>query len=441
MVQKIVTFFCCCFLLCWLSSVAFSAESRSNGRWHNIEIGFNVTFPDRVSNQDLALKKISEVGIKHVRIYEVFHGKKGNTYQKRLKMALDTVLRYEMLPMLSISNFPAEVLPSESEQKRIQKQLPRKVASKVSKILRYSNRFPPNDLEQYKIKLQELIYFLFQNYSQDIVTQWIFEIGNEPDAPLYYWGTAEQLKSISLAIIEVFKENGIHNIGGFGMTHHAVFPNENNFLSRTGYSHLMRDSCTSQKKDWFISFHLYKRKNRQIQLGDLGQLNLLPDWIATALNPVMITEWNVSELGYKAEKIFTRPGAWGKNFIDLLIACHRYKVDRLYLFKLMDTPLFSVPQLGAFDIHGEPKNWYSEFIAILQVIQAGYQIRNLMNGAVAIQGKEGNIVILADKKKGVNVPVNYQWVYSPARGKLKQRELAIKAGSWGVFRLDGKNGI
>ncbi|TXI25867.1 MAG: hypothetical protein E6Q61_01705, partial [Nitrosomonas sp.] len=160
-----------------------------NDNWHQLEIGFNLDYPDRVPLFESALSKISELGIRHVYIYEIFDGKQGNEYQARLKKALDSVLKHGMIPMICISNIHARLqLTSKEIKKQLNAALPLSIEKQIDGILTYSNRYPPNDWQSYTASIQELIDFLFSTYGSEIVQTWPFEIGNEPDAPRYFWG-------------------------------------------------------------------------------------------------------------------------------------------------------------------------------------------------------------------------------------------------------------
>ncbi|MDU9048765.1 MAG: hypothetical protein Q3M30_07925 [Candidatus Electrothrix sp. Rat3] len=426
-----IFFFLLCGLICCMAFPSLSLPE-----WHKVEIGFNLSYPDRVPQKKLALKKINQIGVHHVRIFEIFYG--SITYQKRLKTALDLIVENGMIPMLSISNVPAELIPGKKKREENTILLPAKVKKRIAKTLLYSNRFPPNDLQQYKKKIQSLLDFLFHNYGREQVVQWWFEIGNEPDAPMYFWGTPRQFEQISKAAAEVLKMNGILHIGGYGVTHHAIFPVEYLDSRSRAYREIMRNSfSTANDKKLFISFHLYDRD----KLSNYSDpLEKFPTWIRESQRQLIISEWNVSSQARKAKKIFTSPGAWGKFFLQLLISCHRNKVDRVYLFKLMDSNIFSSTQLGAFDIHGRPKGWYLEFIAIWKAIHRGYQINVLSSHAVLILGKEGESIIVAGKKP-ITMDIKYDLSYSPLggnKGQSSSRETTVQAGMWAILKQNKK---
>jgi hypothetical protein len=401
-------------------------------RWHTLEIGFNLGYPGRVPQQQNALDKISALGIRHIRIYEIFSCNSLLSYQNILKQALDITLKNNMIPMLSISNIPKDLQPDQKTIKKLETLLPVRVKNQVTEIMRYSNRFPPGDMQQYTMEIQKLILFLFETYGQDQVQTWWFEIGNEPDAPLYYWGTSKQFQKTADSIVKILKKNGIKNIGGFGATQHSIFPNESLSNRSHEYNRLMEKNIISADSYSFISFHMYARNNKNTQSKPLKELS---DWIYLGQKKIFITEWNVSSEGAIASKTFNKKGEWGLKFIQLLVSCHQKRIDRLYLFKLMDSLLFTTNQLGAFYSNNKPKKWYNDFVSIWEVIKKGYLITSLPCGGISLQGRTGAKIIVAGSKEIQFNHNLYHLSYSSYKIKIKQN-IIIPAGKWAVLKLN-----
>jgi len=105
-------------LLCGIAPYASAAKL------HHLDIGFNLGYPDRVHFFEPALAEIQRLGIRDVRIYEVFDGRVGNSYQIRLKRALNRVLARGMHPMLTISNMNAHLQRDALGRLRVTAQLP-----------------------------------------------------------------------------------------------------------------------------------------------------------------------------------------------------------------------------------------------------------------------------------------------------------------------------
>lgn len=429
-VRAFVVLLNCHLLFCgWILSAKATQPLVKKEPWYTLDIGFNLDYPGRVPIQESALNEINNLGINHVRIYEIFAGKGEVTYQKRLKLALDTILKYRMQPMLSISNVPIVLVPDIKERESLRKSLPDRVARQIPEILQYSNRFPPSNLSEYKEKIQELLDFLFDTYGYEQVRHWWFEIGNEPDAPRFFWGSPIQFKLITETATETLIQNNLFRVGGYGVTSHAIFQNETNGDSSREYKKLMADVFSENNDDKFMSFHLYERNNKQ---NHTEPMSGLPDWIVNSQRQVMITEWNVSSQGRKAKKIFNSPGTWGKQFIHLLVDCYHKKIDRLYLFKLMDSPLFNTAQLGAFDRSGKSKRWFHEFRVTWQVIRNGYQVCLLPHGGVSIRCRNGSKIVLAGSKP-IDIGKNFQQIYSSDKGHVRQNGIVTK-GKWAILK-------
>ncbi len=397
-----------------------------NDNWHQLEIGFNLDYPDRVPLFEPALLKISELGIRHVYIYEIFDGKQGNEYQTRLKKALDSVLKHGMIPTICISNIHARLQPTNKEiKKQLNAALPLSIEKQIDGILTYSNRYPPNDWQNYTASIQELVNFLFSTYGSEIVQTWPFEIGNEPDASRFFWGNPSQFLEMYTRAEKVLSRNGIKVIGGFGLTHHSILINNKSELKNLHYYQLIKDiQCESLPKR-FISFHLFNMDTN-------NPLENYPKWLSDSHCPVMITGWNVSSRSGKAAKIFNKPGAWGEAFLHLLADSARFRINRLYIFNLMDYPALESPQLGAFDRNGESKSWYQDFIAIWKVIREGYSvIRN--ETSLIIIGKRNQRIVLSLSSR---LPLNSALIYSPY---IKPNLNQINPGQWAIISSSPNN--
>ncbi len=391
-----------------------------NDNWHQLEIGFNLDYPDRVPLSESALSKISELGIRHVYIYEIFDGKQGNEYQARLKKALDSVLKHGMIPMICISNIHARLqLTSKEIKKQLNAALPLSIEKQIDGILTYSNRYPPNDWQSYTASIQELIDFLFSTYGSEIVQTWPFEIGNEPDAPRYFWGKPSQFLEMYTRAEKVLSQNGIKIIGGFGLTHHSILTDNKSELKNLHYHQLIRDIQCKSLPEKFISFHLFNMDTN-------NPLKNYPKWLSDSDCSVMITGWNVSSRSGRAAKIFNKPGAWGEAFLHLLADSAQFRINRLYIFNLMDYPALKDPQLGAFDRNSKSKSWYQDFIAIWKVIREGYSvIRN--ETSLIITGKNNQRIVLSFSSR---LPLNSTLIYSP---QIESSSNQLKPGQWAII--------
>ncbi|MCI5137165.1 MAG: hypothetical protein D3922_01830 [Candidatus Electrothrix sp. AR1] len=422
--QKVLLLACILF-----ATSGWSGLVQYTEKLHRVKIGFNIGYPNLIAEAQPALIKVIWLGITEIRVYEIFNGKEGEaSYQKRLKAGLDILIAYGVRPMICISNFPLELIPTNDKQNELKQFLPKRNAKRIGKILSYSNRFPPENLQEYGIKIHNLIDFLFQHYGRTQVQQWYFEIGNEPDAPLYFWGRPEQFEKLAKIALEIFKRNGIAFAGGFGTTHNSVFSAEYKGKRSSIYHEVIRNFFYKKKfKGIFFSFHLYDRE-RQVDLSD--PLKGMPNWLSFLEQKKIITEWNVASQPRKANKIFSAPGVWGRGFIQLLIACHRDKIDTVYLFKLMDNKRFKSLQLGAFDVAGNPKRWFREFEEIWRVVRDGYTIEPLLHSTYLIHGTGKYSIILAGKSMEIIDSNLYQidksFVNSPTG--------TVAVGKWAILK-------
>lgn len=412
--------------LSWLLPLLFGMTGGIawGDEWHHLDIGFNLGYPDRVRFFGPALEEVERLGIQHVRVYEIFDGYQGKRYQRRLKKALDIVLAHNMIPIISISNVHAGLLPKKSLRKKYVTHLPSSVSSKIGHILAYSNRFPPASLEGYRASIQELVDFLFSTYGKKRVQEWWFEIGNEPDAPLYFWGNPVEFSAMYRVASEVLLANGIRHVGGLGVTSWSVFHNGSD-ERKADYRAIMKTLAADAEHREFLSFHLYDRSRFKTT-----PLSGLPDWLTNSNFPVFITEWNVSSRGEVAARLFKQPGAWGAFFIRLLADAAHSGIDRIYIFKLMNYPLHDdLPQLGAFDVNGRPLPWFEEFQHIYEVVRDGYRVEE--DGySLRLRGRHGLSVVLAKSPVALAMPV----LYSPLKSVFDAAR-KLPANQWAVVRV------
>lgn len=399
--------------------LSYGNANADGDSWYHLKIGFSLDYPDRVHFSEPALAEIERLGVRDVRIYEIFDGRHGNEYQARLKNALDHVLAHGMRPLITISNVPSRLKPKENEREKLVALLPSRVAQRIPTILTYSNHFPPTNWQGYRASIQELVNFLFNTYGSKRVRGWTFEIGGEPDSPSFFWGSSDQFAHIYQIAAKVLHANGIRNVGGYGVTNHPIFLDPPLERSRA-YRIFLKDLAGESDQRDFLSFHFYQRKSNPPM-----PLSGLPFWLSNTTCPVMITEWNVSSVGAVAAKIFAQPGAWGAKFIRMLADCERYGVDRLYIFKLMDYPLQRAIQLGAFDREGEPKPWFAEFVAIYKAVREGYRV-SIDARSITLEGKTGLRVVLAKTDLPIPMPIQYAPIASERNGRM------IHAGEWAI---------
>lgn len=380
-------------LLTYQLAIASNTINIIQPRKHILQIGFNLGYPDRVIQQKKALEIISKLGVNNVRIFEIFNGKEGDHYKYRLKKALDIILSYNLTPLITISNNHADLRPSNEEILALSSRLSKDVRAKTKNISRYSNRFPPLNLSEYQAKLDELINFLFDNFGEKNVTQWFFEIGNEPDADLYFWGTSEQFHLMTESVINIFKKNGVNNIGGFGVTQHSIFSDETIHNRNISYRDLTKN-IKNNLNYAYISFHLYARKFEDSANGPLSHL---PEWLTNLDLPIFITEWNVSSDPNIAFNVLNSKHNWGNAFINQIVDCYKKKIDRLYIFKLRDSSIGNVKQLGAFTVNDTPKEWFNAFSDIWSIIKQGYYIEYMNEDLLRIYDTSGNRFIVVHK--------------------------------------------
>ena len=238
--------------------------------------------------------------------------------------------------------------------------------------LKYTNRYAPSDLNKYGVVLTRILNSL---RDQNIIQNFSFEIGNEPDAKKYFWSDPASFNRIARAAKNIIvKYNQPVYCCAF-TTEFAVNSKayDNNFLN------LMDNSFLDNVN---LSFHFYP--NQKYQFSDIS----IPH-----SNNAIISEFNIYSFQKQNNQNriqYTNSGAIGKWISELLDYTYTNNIQTVYLFNLIDDPKKN-GALGFFDASGNPKPSYNYFIKFYNVIKEGYKVeRN--NNTVKIIGKNQTIV-------------------------------------------------
>jgi hypothetical protein len=320
--------------------------------YKTVTFGFNIGFLGDLNKQGSSflngpLQTVKADGITNVRVYEPFTNGliKNPTYGPS---NLAWLASQGLHVLLSISNYPT--VPSIEYDKSV----PSKDPSNES----FTNRYPPVDVEgQYIPWLQS---WLDNLKSMGVLSSMDFEIGNEPDAPQFFWGTAEKFTEIAHATKTLIQT---YNRPVYCCGFTSGFAN-NQADRDPGYSALLADDSFFDGTTR-LSFHSY-----QYDLKDQAFSSIALPHLAGSI----ITEFNLwayQKTG-SSDRIATMNSpafaGWLVTFLDYAYA---HDIQKVYIFDLADDPN-SNGRLGMFDTSGAPKAAYGYFKQIYNVVKDGY---------------------------------------------------------------------
>lgn len=340
----------------------------SGTKMHHVDFGFNITYLSRTAKYQSALDTLKKDGFKHVRAYEPFSPKLAPGNAKQLEM-IKLITDRDLDLLLSLSNFPFEML-EESKRPNEIKDLKPELFKRMKK---YTNRHAPADMASYGRSMRHMVSAIRDVGALNKIE---FELGNEPEAPRYFWGDRKLWNEVTDTLMQILPPTGrpVYCCGftsGFahGLKEKAEFSD-----------YLENDPST---KDLGLSYHVYLRSGK-------GELNLQEGPTIPMREENIITEFGIYT-SFKEERISkVHSDKYLLHLMRLLDMCAKKNVTRVYLFPLMDNHKVKA-RFGLFDIDAKPKRSYEMAKMLNGVIQDGYTVID-SNRSIIIVGAKKSII-------------------------------------------------
>ncbi len=340
-------------------------EGQGPAAFKQVDIGFNLGYLGETKMTYPVLDSMKRQGFDWVRVYEPFTRGLYRDTAKILDL-IGQLVKRDCKVLLSLSNFPYEAdehrLPASRE--------------KVKQIYRYSNRFPPLDLEKYLVYVKAFMDALQQRGYLEHLS---IEIFNEPDAANYFWGNAKEFSKIRDRLYRLLEPYPVELLC-CGFTTGPFLddkPRKQAFLET-----IHRDTMLGTGAD--LSFHYYMNSSKvAIPVDQLED---------SVFYSGQITEFNVySTLRNTQEERIQQTHSYRimDAFVSVLEFAYRYDLERIYIFKLIDNPK-KKGVLGFFDVHGAPKYSFELLRALWSVIREGYYV-NRTTDYVDIIGQKASV--------------------------------------------------
>lgn len=395
---------------------ALSVEATDTLPVRHLTIGFSAGYLSDISQFQPALRRIAQDGFKYVRTLDPFTRADTANF-KSLLSNLEVITGHGLIPYMSLSNFPYQFMPGLQARSTAPTPL---AQERVARVSGYSNRYPPTDPARYQATLTRLLTALRSTFGDTALRRWYFEIGNEPDAPLYFFGTPEQFDTIYTAATTAFQDfDSLLVVGGAGFTATLVAG-----TTKPEFRALAQRIYQSPLTD-FASFHIYLNK-----LPAREPLTTLIDKFAQTSKPKVISEWNIATgTNPRVERVLDSREIT-RYLIPAVAACYQTGVRMLLVQKLMDRPRDRGVSLGLFDKQGNPKGGYKYVHLMRRIVQEGYTVES-SDRRIVIHGKtlSAAMSLTADNQLDLS---RHQVLESSV--PLGPGAAVLPAGEWVIFR-------
>ena len=244
--------------------------------------------------------------------------------------------------------------------------------------------------------------------NRNLLDNMSFEIGNEPNAPRYFWGDANDWKEVRNVMKQALAEKG--------KTGFCCGYTSSMFLQPTKERHqqFIDDWSDDVKSNFQTSFHVY------LKTGS-GKANLLAPKLDVAGG--IITEYGMFS-HFTEEKADRKASAeYVSGLAKLLAFTYENDIEEVYLFPLMDDGQKKA-KMGYFDTDGQPKESYRLFKAVWEVVKNGYTAER-GTGVIEVTGRE-QVLIYAEEETSIDP----EWLISESHllesGKIKSNGWIIR---------------
>jgi hypothetical protein len=349
-----------------VGDIPFQGESRA------LKLGFNLGYAHFVDGAEYsALKKVTKDGFRYIRVYELWQrGGRG----KRNAIAtivenLGKLVRLGVTPIVSFSNFPFNEDAERSTHSINRADINAKHIRQRQRASRFTNRYPPSDLPAYLSTLDSLLREAENRFPATTMRQWLFEFGNEPAAPKFFWGSPEDYRRIVERSATLFKDHNpgfTTGFGGFSTQFVIASPGSEPYYR-------VLDELLPRPQIDFLSFHIYQDKFK----SDHQLRTRIASLVKRAAGKrSMITEWNPgSKRSRRTQEVLSSTAFMGY-LLTMAEICHEQGIELLLVHKLKDNPSRGRrgAQLGLIDAKGNEKAAYAQLKAARPVLEQGFQV-------------------------------------------------------------------
>lgn len=393
------------------------ASELINPVWGNV----NALYPGWIMHPvgEKAVPMAAKAGISSLRVVDPMESgkilKKINSEGKPvydwtfLDKTFDFLVKNNITPLVTIERTPKQISSAPREKS--------------------STKYPPRDYDLWGEIVEDMLIHLVERYGKDNVTQWYFDIWNEPESFHYFKGTTDEFYKVYeqglTALLRVEKKFGIKlNKGTMSSVNMAgslnVLANRLNKKRFLKHIDFISGHIYAGTRTGFINFAHKIKETKKIRdsYKDLKG------------KPIIISEYNGSSM--------PQPYRNGHVIASLIVKASRVFLDlgikRAYFHSLEEYPhkhhknKYFANRASIINKAGIPKANYNAFV-LLDKLNGGHRVSlNSSNepvDGIAVKGKDGSLRILltsfddvdlnsVDKSK---ITVNINWKEMPKKLK------------------------
>jgi len=389
-------------------------EPQDSAGRKRVEIGFGIGPLRQARRVTPALERVAADGFRVIRAYELFRPKDGSSFAPvtdNLRF-LDSL---GFVPYLDISDFPFGLAPTPRQIAAGHYAFP---AAKRAGVFRYSNLYPPT-AAQYDSVLAALLSALDSAFGRPKMRRWWFEIGNEPDAPHFFWGEPAAFDTLLSTAFDRFHSFDRElRVGGAAFTAGLV---SDNAAKSEPYTALARRLAASSGS--FVSFHVYAGSfPNDAAIGPAIHKLLGDGQSATRV----VSEWNLNTKPNPDVNAALNSEGIMPYLIDALAMAYEANIRLLLIHKLMDEP--PNVQLGLFSGTGQPKGGYASVVQVARFAREGYTL--VADGdAIRLVGQRLTMIHAGSQPVAIN-----RSAYEIVRRPQGAPDNVVPAGGWVVLR-------
>jgi hypothetical protein len=403
------------------SAASLNADALASAGRRDLILGFNVGFLQNIDGIAVALPQIRKDGFTHIRVYYPWSKKLDSN--KKIVTHMEKLVNNGLVPLLGVAGHPLGLKTDERKKSAWKADLSDRQRSVISGREDLLNLYPPSDLKQYSQQLGSMITEMEKSFGKDRIRNWTFEIGNEPNAQVFFWGNVDDFGNVFKTTGDTLKQLDTANrVGCCGFAARILTdPGKHK-----KYLEFLEGIKDNSKVD-FISFHIYEN----VFSGNDELRQKVKDFVNRygSRHNMYVTEWNVDVDTRAASAIIDSP-AFMKHLINIVKTCYDNRIDRLYIHKLMDNPAQDEEQLGLFSSDGKAKQGYRYYRLMNEIVRDGFTSGSAQ-GAVFVRNDK-YVAILAEKGEVVFDFPGYTVL--EASQPLSGTSVRLRPGMWVVVQ-------
>ena len=374
------------FLLVAIPAVVMEAVAADDGPpWHTMRLGFNVGYITDTAYYHTALARTAADGFTHQRVMGPFLTGLRPAPNATADWVAWVLGNHTQTLTLTLSDYPYAIPPDllADPTKYLTVWPGQPGTAKLASEAKYTNRGPiaawaNGSLASYGAVLRGLHALLAV---RGLANRVDFELGNEPNALGYFWGTAGEFAPIADAAHAALTGGGGGAAGPSRIaccafaTELAGYAMKNG--SDNGFYNFARGAArrympTSQTKTP-LSFHFYRHSANDANVNRSTFSNITAFYGEDALNGSVVTEWGLFTYNSPRATAAMSSPALVVELVHLLTFAYARSLAEVDAHCLMDNPRKGGHNCY-IDRFGVPKQSYAYLARVARIVRGGFRV-------------------------------------------------------------------